>query len=70
MAIKSREASPKFGTPERQKLIDEIHEYMLSKAPSVPELSHTETSEDHPRLEEAESQVSSPNPEALPEEEG
>ncbi|PNX72311.1 ubiquitin-conjugating enzyme E2 32-like protein [Trifolium pratense] len=70
LAIKSREASPKFGTPERQKLIDEIHEYMLSKAPPVPELSHTETSEDNVRPEEAESQVSSPNPEALPEEEG
>ncbi|GAU27751.1 hypothetical protein TSUD_215620 [Trifolium subterraneum] len=70
LAIKSREASPKFGTPERQKLIDEIHEYMLSKAPPVPELSHRETSEDHPRPEDAESQVSSPNPEALPEEEG
>ena len=24
LAIKSREASPKFGTPERQKLIDEV----------------------------------------------
>jgi ubiquitin-conjugating enzyme E2 J1 len=96
LAIKSREASPKFGTPERQKLIDEvknatysflldthsviyypdrtllsqIHEYMLSKAPPVPQLSHTETSEDHPRPEEAESQVSFPNPENLPEEEG
>jgi ubiquitin-conjugating enzyme E2 J1 len=91
LAIKSREASPKFGTPERQKLIDEvknatysflldthsviyypdrtllsqIHEYMLSKAPPVPQLSHTETSEDHPRPEEAESRVSSPNPEAV-----
>ncbi|KAK9724194.1 hypothetical protein RND81_05G054700 [Saponaria officinalis] len=35
LAIKSREAAPKFGTPERQKVIDEIHEYMLSKAPPV-----------------------------------
>jgi ubiquitin-conjugating enzyme E2 J1 len=25
LAIKSREASPKFGTPERQKLIDEVN---------------------------------------------
>lgn len=24
LAIKSREAAPKFGTPERQKLIDEV----------------------------------------------
>ncbi|KAI3730110.1 hypothetical protein L6452_18786 [Arctium lappa] len=37
LAIKSREAAPKFGTPDRQKLIDEIHEYMMSKAPPVPE---------------------------------
>ncbi|KAL6644949.1 hypothetical protein ACP70R_016557 [Stipagrostis hirtigluma subsp. patula] len=36
LAIKSREAPPKFGSPERQKLIDEIHEEMLSKAPPVP----------------------------------
>jgi ubiquitin-conjugating enzyme E2 J1 len=43
---------------------------MLSKAPPVPQLSQTETSEDHPRPEEAESQVSFPNPENLPEEEG
>ncbi|KAJ4955328.1 hypothetical protein NE237_012111 [Protea cynaroides] len=39
LAIKSREAAPRFGTPERQKLIDEIHQYMLSKAPPVPQLS-------------------------------
>jgi ubiquitin-conjugating enzyme E2 J1 len=38
---------------------------MLSKAPPVPQLSQTETSEDHPRPEEAESQVSFPNPEAV-----
>ncbi|CAI9776774.1 unnamed protein product [Fraxinus pennsylvanica] len=37
LAIKSREATPKFGSPERQKLIDEIHEYMLSKAPPFPQ---------------------------------
>ncbi|KAK4773155.1 hypothetical protein SAY87_028174 [Trapa incisa] len=39
LAIKSREAAPKFGTPDRQKIIDEIHEYMLSKAPPVPQSS-------------------------------
>ncbi|KAL5700879.1 E2 ubiquitin-conjugating enzyme [Ranunculus cassubicifolius] len=38
LAIKSREASPRFGTADRQKLMDEIHEYMLSKAPPVPKL--------------------------------
>ncbi|XP_027930656.1 ubiquitin-conjugating enzyme E2 32-like isoform X2 [Vigna unguiculata] len=66
LAVKSREAPPKFGTPERQKLIDEIHEYMLSKAPPVPQPSATEASEEHPRNEEAEALVDSPNPESLP----
>ncbi|PIN12871.1 Non-canonical ubiquitin conjugating enzyme 1 [Handroanthus impetiginosus] len=37
LAIKSRDAAPTFGSPERQRLIDEIHEYMLSKAPPVPQ---------------------------------
>ncbi|PQP93392.1 ubiquitin-conjugating enzyme E2 J2-like isoform X1 [Prunus yedoensis var. nudiflora] len=36
LAIKSRAAAPKFGTSERQKLIDEIHKYLLSKSPPVP----------------------------------
>ncbi|RZC48678.1 hypothetical protein C5167_017106 [Papaver somniferum] len=36
LAIKSREAAPKYGTPERQKIIDEIHEYMLSKVLPAP----------------------------------
>lgn len=41
---------------------------MLSKAPPVPQLSSpTQAPEEHPRHEEAESQVSSPNSEALPE---
>ncbi|KAL4202895.1 hypothetical protein AMTRI_Chr02g265800 [Amborella trichopoda] len=50
LAIKSREAPPKFGTPDRQKLIDEIHEYLLSKVPPVPK---TEPSMDElqPRTE-------------------
>nr|QXL43045.1 non-canonical ubiquitin conjugating enzyme [Schima superba] len=47
LAIKSREAAPRFGTPERQKLIDEIHEYMLSKAPPVPQLNPSQASEEH-----------------------
>ncbi|XP_014491477.1 ubiquitin-conjugating enzyme E2 32 [Vigna radiata var. radiata] len=66
LAVKSREGPPKFGTPERQKLIDEIHEYMLSKAPPVPQPSATEASDEHPRSEEAEALVDSPNPESLP----
>ncbi|KAH7573483.1 hypothetical protein ACOSP7_007178 [Xanthoceras sorbifolium] len=48
LAIKSREAAPKYGTPDRQKLIDEIHEYMFSKAPPVPQLIPSESSEEHP----------------------
>ncbi|KAK4755618.1 hypothetical protein SAY87_009375 [Trapa incisa] len=43
LAIKSRKAAPTFGTPDRQKLMDEIHEYMLSKAPPVPQSSHSST---------------------------
>ncbi|XP_057420330.1 ubiquitin-conjugating enzyme E2 32-like [Lotus japonicus] len=66
LAIKSREASPKFGTPERQRLIDEIHEYMLSKAPPVPQVSPTQASEEQPPIEEDQTQVQLHNPEALP----
>lgn len=69
LAIKSREASPKFGTPERQKLIDEIHEYMLSKAAVVPQPSPPQASEE-PNNEEAEIQVTQQNPEAPPAGEG
>ncbi|KAI7753689.1 hypothetical protein M8C21_010473 [Ambrosia artemisiifolia] len=48
LAAKSREAAPKFGTAERQKLIDEIHEYMISKAPPVPQQSSEDASEQPP----------------------
>ncbi|CAM8996449.1 unnamed protein product [Rhodiola kirilowii] len=47
LAIKSRESAPRFGTPERQKIIDEIHDYMLSKAPLVPEKSTQIISEEN-----------------------
>lgn len=46
LAVKSRESAPKFGTPDRQKLIDEIHEYMISKAPPVPQKTSENTSEE------------------------
>ncbi|TVU47315.1 hypothetical protein EJB05_06910 [Eragrostis curvula] len=46
LAIKSREAPPKFGSPERQKLIDEIHEQMLSKAPPIPQQLPDSTNEE------------------------
>lgn len=51
LAIKSREASPKFGNPERQKLIDEIHAYMLGKSPSVPESVKQATDEQSSKAE-------------------
>ncbi|PKA54667.1 Ubiquitin-conjugating enzyme E2 32 [Apostasia shenzhenica] len=38
LAIKSREAAPVFGNSERQTMINEIHQYMLSKVPPVPQL--------------------------------
>lgn len=57
LAIKSREAPPKFGTTERQKLIDEIHEYMLSKAPPVPQLCPSQSTEENPTKTEGESQA-------------
>ncbi|KAF2312746.1 hypothetical protein GH714_039827 [Hevea brasiliensis] len=58
LAIKSREAAPRFGTPERQKLIDEIHQYMLSKAPPVPQLNPSPDSEEQPTNREGEAQSS------------
>ncbi|XVF38847.1 hypothetical protein REPUB_Repub20aG0137400 [Reevesia pubescens] len=57
LAIKSREAAPKFGNPERQKLIDEIHEYMLSKAPAVPQLSSLQASEEQSTDRDGEAQA-------------
>lgn len=61
LAIKSREAAPKFGTPERQKLIDEIHEYMLQKAPPVPQPSASQAPEEHPNNTEVEAPASPQN---------
>uniref|UniRef100_A0A6N2LSB2 UBC core domain-containing protein n=1 Tax=Salix viminalis TaxID=40686 RepID=A0A6N2LSB2_SALVM len=59
LAVKSREAAPRFGTPERQKLIDEIHQYMLSKSPSVPQQNPAQGSEEHPTNIEGETHESS-----------
>ncbi|XP_052148813.1 ubiquitin-conjugating enzyme E2 32 [Oryza glaberrima] len=50
LAIKSRETPPKFGSAERQKVIDEIHEQMLSRAPPVPQLLTNETNEETNQL--------------------
>ncbi|KAG5011058.1 hypothetical protein JHK87_019573 [Glycine soja] len=66
LATKSREAPPKFGTPERQRLIDEIHEYMLSKSSPLPQLAPPQASEEQSKTEEAKAQVNLENPEALP----
>ncbi|KAK9068350.1 hypothetical protein SSX86_012461 [Deinandra increscens subsp. villosa] len=52
LAVKSREAAPKYGSPDRQKLIDEIHEYMISKAPPVPKPNSLESSEQPPAVTE------------------
>ncbi|KAG4180540.1 hypothetical protein ERO13_A10G171400v2 [Gossypium hirsutum] len=57
LAIKSRESPPKYGNPERQKLIDEIHEYMLSKTPPVPQLSPSQALEEHPTNSDGEAQA-------------
>uniref|UniRef100_A0A7N0UGF0 UBC core domain-containing protein n=1 Tax=Kalanchoe fedtschenkoi TaxID=63787 RepID=A0A7N0UGF0_KALFE len=61
LAIKSQEAAPRFGTPERQKLIDEIHEYMLSKALSVCEKIN---SEENP-IKEADLELAPPDAAAV-----
>ncbi|XP_061991497.1 ubiquitin-conjugating enzyme E2 32 [Rosa rugosa] len=61
LAVKSRDTAPRFGTPERQKIIDEIHEYMLSKAPPVPEINPSPASEEHPSSREGEIDGSSQN---------
>ncbi|KAI3677355.1 hypothetical protein L1987_86981 [Smallanthus sonchifolius] len=52
LAVKSREAAPKFGSPDRQKLIYEIHEYMISKALPVPQPNSVESSEPPPAATE------------------
>ncbi|KAG6731608.1 hypothetical protein I3842_01G137900 [Carya illinoinensis] len=59
LAIKSRETPPKFGAPERQKLIYEIHEYMLSKAPAVPQDGTSEAPEEQSTNSVGEAQVNS-----------
>ncbi|KAA8531298.1 hypothetical protein F0562_006007 [Nyssa sinensis] len=61
LAIKSRETAPRFGTPERQKLIDEIHEYMLSKAPPVPQLSPVQAADEKSTNNEGETQAGPQN---------
>ncbi|KAG9457869.1 hypothetical protein H6P81_002377 [Aristolochia fimbriata] len=65
LAIKSREVAPNFGTPERQKLIDEIHQYMLSKAPPVCQPTSASLAEEISSHEEGEeTEVNSENIEA------
>ncbi|CAH2053507.1 unnamed protein product [Thlaspi arvense] len=57
LAIKSREAPPKHGSPERQKLIDEIHHYILSKATVVPKPTPLECNQAASTESEAQSQA-------------
>lgn len=70
LAIKSRIEAPKFGTKERQHLIDQIHEYLLSKSPAVPQLTQPPNNEAPPTnaaTEEPESNApinEAPNPES------
>ncbi|KAK8934088.1 Ubiquitin-conjugating enzyme E2 32 [Platanthera zijinensis] len=47
LAIRSRETVPIYGNEERQKLINEIHQYMISKVPPVPELPPPPTTNEH-----------------------
>ncbi|KAJ0076434.1 hypothetical protein Patl1_35196 [Pistacia atlantica] len=70
LAIKSREAAQRFGTSERQKLIDEIHEYMLSNALPVPQLRPLECSEEHPGNREGEAEEISQDAGGMPSQEG
>nr|DAD33122.1 TPA_asm: hypothetical protein HUJ06_011973 [Nelumbo nucifera] len=52
---------PRFGTPERQKLIDEIHQYMLSKAPPVPQLHAPQILNEDLNDTEGEAQINQQN---------
>ncbi|XP_038988814.1 ubiquitin-conjugating enzyme E2 32-like [Phoenix dactylifera] len=58
LAIKSREAAPKYGSPERQILIDEIHQCMLSRAPPVPQLAPVQTIDERKKNASNEQQIS------------
>ncbi|KAG2239101.1 hypothetical protein Bca4012_023869 [Brassica carinata] len=68
LATKSRESPPKYGSPERQKVIDEIHQYMLSKTPSPkpnPEECNKTSSADsdgqsQTKLQDAEAAIAEP----------
>ncbi|KAF9589584.1 hypothetical protein IFM89_025867 [Coptis chinensis] len=61
LAIKSRGVAPKFGTSECQRLIDEIHQYLLSKVPPVPQLAAQESSMNTQPMREGEAPVAPPD---------
>lgn len=46
LAVKSRTHPPKFGNADRQRLINEVHEYMLNKSPPVPECCSVTNNQD------------------------
>ncbi|KAL3752968.1 hypothetical protein ACJRO7_000374 [Eucalyptus globulus] len=60
LAIKSREAAPRCGNAERQQLIEEIHEYMLSKAPPVPQVQPSDGHSAEARSDEGSSSPEEP----------
>ncbi|KAK9086304.1 hypothetical protein Syun_028698 [Stephania yunnanensis] len=66
LAVKSREAAPKFGNAERQKLIDEIHQYMLSKAPPIPDSPQQTSDENSSTREDQQLEGESPNADVAP----
>lgn len=74
LAIKSRDAPPTYGSPDRQKLIDEIHQYMLSKAPPVPQLTSNLLPASVPQIDEnlqnGEHQVENTDTDVVPAVEG
>ncbi|KAG0484873.1 hypothetical protein HPP92_008952 [Vanilla planifolia] len=71
LAIKSREAAPVYGNGERQNLINEIHQYMLSKVPAVPELQEPASLVEKTNSNTASEaqQINAPNGDAPPSEE-
>lgn len=60
LAIKSREAPPKYGSPERQQIINQIHQQMLLSAPPIPSLKPTELTGE-PIISEPEIDENPPN---------
>ncbi|KAK9984314.1 hypothetical protein SO802_033839 [Lithocarpus litseifolius] len=68
LAVKSCETAQRFGSPDHRMLIYKIHQYMLNKAPPVPQLLPTKTSAEHSTNGESEApQVDHQNTNAVAE---